>query len=207
MHRPLVEKAVQIVAEQAAKNPMTPAQISVALKKVYQELAKNYSQGLPEDCELETNADAGGPLEAEKSKRVLVSRPAAPPKPSEPPESLDRKFETLTYLRRNPNRSIKKDVIICLECGGNFQLLGNHHLKTHNLDKKRYLAKWSLAPETSLACEAYSDARSRAIAQSWARRGEDEQEEKAPIDPFAHEPAPEKPKFEPKIIRRKKSSS
>jgi hypothetical protein len=206
MHRPLVEKAVQIVAKQAAETPMTPAQISAALKKTYYELAKNYSQDLPEDYEEAAGADMGGPLGGKKSTGVLVSRPAAPPKPSEPPESLDRKFETLTFLRRHPERSIKKDVIICLECGGNFQLLGNHHLKTHNLDKKRYLEKWSLASETSLASEAYSDARSKAIAQSWARRGEDDPEEQASIDPFAHEPAQEKPKFEPKTIRRKKSN-
>jgi hypothetical protein len=177
------------------------------LKKVYQELAKNYPDGLPMEQDETAREEMGEPARPPKSGSVLVSRPASLPKPPETPESLDRRFETLTFLRCHPDRSIKKDVIICLECGGNFQLLGNHHLKTHNLDKRRYLEKWRLSPETSLASEAYSDSRSKAIAQSWARRGEDEPEAEASLDPFAHEPAPAKPKFEPKIIRRKKNNS
>jgi len=58
----------------------------------------------------------------------------------------------LERLGETPMASIKKDEIICLECGQPFKLLANRHLALHGLTPSQYKAKWRMRKGTPLSC-------------------------------------------------------
>jgi predicted transcriptional regulator len=57
-------------------------------------------------------------------------------------------------------RSVKDDVVICLECGKPMRMLKRHLSAEHGLSVHEYKAKWSLGPDYPVVAPAYAKARS-----------------------------------------------
>jgi predicted transcriptional regulator len=61
----------------------------------------------------------------------------------------------------DPKRSIRKNEIVCLECGQAFKML-TKHLKSHNMTAREYRKKYGFTSRQSLCAKALSDERSAA---------------------------------------------
>ena len=61
----------------------------------------------------------------------------------------------------DPKKSIRKNKVICLECGKEFKMLGNRHLKEHGLDAKEYRKKYGFKARQPLAAKSLSKKRSK----------------------------------------------
>lgn len=61
----------------------------------------------------------------------------------------------------DPKRSIRKNDIVCLECGQSFKML-TKHLKSHGMTAREYRKKHGFASRQSLCAKALSDERSAA---------------------------------------------
>jgi predicted transcriptional regulator len=72
-------------------------------------------------------------------------------------DSAEKQTEPLM----NPNRSIQKNQIICLECGMGFKML-TKHLKSHGITAKEYRKKYGFTSRQSLCARALSEERSKA---------------------------------------------
>lgn len=67
----------------------------------------------------------------------------------------------------DPKKSIKKNKIICLECGQEFKMLSAKHLETHGLNAKTYREKYGFRKRQSLCAKTLSETR----AESAKARG------------------------------------
>ena len=65
----------------------------------------------------------------------------------------------------DPKKSIRKNKVICLECGKEFKQLGNRHLKEHGLDAKEYRKKYGFKARQPLSAKNLS-AKRRKIAKA-----------------------------------------
>ncbi len=82
------------------------------------------------------------------AKLVALSQPAAPPQePAVPVKS-----------------SVRKDRIVCLECGRSMKMLKRHLGADHQLTPEDYRAKWSLRPDYPMVAPDYA-ARRQALAK------------------------------------------
>jgi predicted transcriptional regulator len=97
--------------------------------------------------------------------------------PEEIEQSLRRTFETLKEIQqlgngsefeeavsRDPQSSIQRNQVICLECGKPFKLLSNRHLALHHLTPREYKLKWSIKMTQALSARTLS-ARRRKLAK------------------------------------------
>lgn len=79
-------------------------------------------------------------------------------------KSLDGGTETEAQTEKtvdvDPKKSIKKNKIICLECGQEFKMLSPKHLKMHGLNPKTYREKYGFPKRQSLCAKALSETRS-----------------------------------------------
>lgn len=55
--------------------------------------------------------------------------------------------------------SLKKDYIICLDCGKRMKMLKRHLSTQHNMEPEEYRARWDLAPDYPLVAPDYADTR------------------------------------------------
>lgn len=69
--------------------------------------------------------------------------------------------EDKTAAVAEPKRSIRKNEIVCLECGQAFKML-TKHLKSHGMTSKEYRKKYGFSSRQSLCAKALSDERSAA---------------------------------------------
>lgn len=91
-------------------------------------------------------------------------------------DSLDKVFNTLKSLRESeisvdepkedkpvvdPKKSIKRNVIICLECGQEFKMLSSRHLQSHGLTFKEYRKKYGFPARQPLCAKSLSEQRSK----------------------------------------------
>jgi predicted transcriptional regulator len=97
--------------------------------------------------------------------------------PEEIEQSLRRTFETLKEIQqlgngsefeeavsRDPQSSIQRNQVICLECGKPFKLLSNRHLALHQLTPREYKQKWNIKMTQALSARTLS-ARRRKLAK------------------------------------------
>ncbi|MBO6608693.1 MucR family transcriptional regulator [Altererythrobacter sp.] len=55
--------------------------------------------------------------------------------------------------------SIKKDHIVCLDCGKRMKMLKRHLSTEHNMTPEEYRARWDLAPDYPLVAPNYAETR------------------------------------------------
>lgn len=60
----------------------------------------------------------------------------------------------------NPKRSVKRDGIICLECGKKFKSLKRHINSAHGFTPEEYRERWNLRPDYPMVAPAYAEQRS-----------------------------------------------
>ena len=82
------------------------------------------------------------------AKLVTLGQPAAPPQePAVPVKN-----------------SVRKDRIVCLECGRSMKMLKRHLGADHQLTPEGYRAKWNLRPDYPMVAPEYA-ARRQALAK------------------------------------------
>ena len=97
--------------------------------------------------------------------------------PEEIAESLRRTFQTLKEIQqlgngsefeeavsRDPQSSIQRNQVLCLECGKAFKLLSNRHLALHSLTPRAYKQKHGIRMTQALSARTLS-ARRRKLAK------------------------------------------
>ncbi len=67
-------------------------------------------------------------------------------------------------ISRNPQSSIQRDQVVCLECGKAFKLLSNRHLVLHGLTPREYKQKHGIRKTQPLSSRALT-ARRRKVAK------------------------------------------
>lgn len=76
-------------------------------------------------------------------------------------KSLDGGTETEAETEKtvdvDPKKSIKKNKIVCLECGQEFKVLTSKHLASHGLDGKSYRAKYGFRKGQALCAKVVSE--------------------------------------------------
>lgn len=55
--------------------------------------------------------------------------------------------------------SVKKDHIVCLDCGKRMKMLKRHLSTEHNMTPEEYRARWDLAPDYPLVAPNYAETR------------------------------------------------
>jgi len=84
--------------------------------------------------------------------------------PEEIADSLRRTFQTLKEIQqlgngtefeeavsRDPQASIQRNQVMCLECGKSFKLLSNRHLALHSLTPRAYKQKHGIRMTQALS--------------------------------------------------------
>ena len=92
--------------------------------------------------------------------------------PDEIGDSLRQVFQTLQDVQhvrqtvefddglpRDPQSSIQRNQVICLECGKSFKLLSNRHLALHNLKPREYKLKHGIRMTQALSARTLSTRR------------------------------------------------
>ncbi len=67
-------------------------------------------------------------------------------------------------ISRNPQASIQRNQVVCLECGKSFKLLSNRHLALHGLTPREYKQKHGIRMTQALSSRALT-ARRRKVAK------------------------------------------
>ena len=112
---------------------MTPTEIVDALKSAFGALAQIRNlEGGPEAPTVEVAAET-----AEES--------GTPDK--------------LAALRAKPKRSIRRNKVVCLECGMEFKQLTNGHLKEHGMTAREYRRKYGFMARQPLSSQELSEKR------------------------------------------------
>ncbi len=62
----------------------------------------------------------------------------------------------------NPDKSILKNKIICLDCGNEFKMLSSKHLASHSLTPREYRLKYGFKLRQPLCCKTLSAERKKA---------------------------------------------
>jgi len=58
-------------------------------------------------------------------------------------------------------KSLKKDHLVCLDCGKSFKSIKRHLGTSHDLTPDAYREKWGLKPDYPMVAPAYAEARSK----------------------------------------------
>jgi predicted transcriptional regulator len=103
---------------------------------------------------------------------VAAQASHTPLAPDEIAESLRRIFGTLKDIQtlgngleleeavsRDPQSSIQRNQVICLECGKAFKLLSNRHLALHSLTPREYKQKHGIRMTQALSARTLSTRR------------------------------------------------
>ena len=73
-----------------------------------------------------------------------------------------------------PKNSVRRNEVICLECGKTYKMLKRHLRTEHGLAESDYKARWDLPASMKLVAKSYSERRSqlaREIGLGDSRRG------------------------------------
>ena len=108
---------------------------------------------------------------------VMAQASHSPLTPDDIVDSLRKVFQTLEDIQqlgngseldkaisRNPQSSIQRNQVVCLECGKAFKLLSNRHLVLHGLTPREYKQKHGIRLTQALSSRALT-ARRRKVAK------------------------------------------
>lgn len=135
MAKTLTEMAAEIIAAKAARSDMNQDALNDALNATFNALAQLRNKEESQD-QTETVSDAS-----------------------------DEEMDALVELRKTPKRSIRKNKVICLECGQEFKQLTNGHLKEHGLTTKEYRKKWGFTARQPLSSQNLSAKRRKSAEE------------------------------------------
>ena len=85
-------------------------------------------------------------------------------------QQLDNGIELTETVSRDPQSSIQRNQVICLECGQSFKLLSNRHLALHHLTPRQYKQKHGIRLTQALSAHTLS-ARRRKVAKELGTGG------------------------------------
>ena len=88
-------------------------------------------------------------------------------------------------------QSVRRDYVVCLECGWRGQMLRRHLATGHGLSVDQYRARWNLPREHPITAPGYSERRSgvaKQIGLGRRRASREEPETVAPKTPAAPQP-------------------
>lgn len=76
-------------------------------------------------------------------------------------ETAGQDIDAETKPVMEPNRSIQKNKVVCLECGQEFKMLSPKHLRSHGLTSKEYRKKYGFSARQPLCAKSLSERRSK----------------------------------------------
>jgi predicted transcriptional regulator len=79
-------------------------------------------------------------------------------------ETSEIESKEIDSFSKDPQSSIQRNRVICLECGKDFKLLSNRHLALHNLTPRQYKQKHGIRMTQALSARTLS-ARRRKLAK------------------------------------------
>jgi predicted transcriptional regulator len=79
-------------------------------------------------------------------------------------QQSDQHVDTVELISHDPQSSIQRNQVICLECGKAFKLLSNRHLALHGLKPREYKQKHGIRMTQALSARTLS-ARRRKLAK------------------------------------------
>ncbi len=74
-------------------------------------------------------------------------------------QQLEETTEAASGLTRDPQSSIQRNQVLCLECGKAFKLLSNRHLALHDLTPRAYKHKYGIRMTQALSARTLSTRR------------------------------------------------
>ncbi len=74
-------------------------------------------------------------------------------------QQLGESTEAESGLTRDPQSSIQRNQVLCLECGKAFKLLSNRHLALHGLTPRAYKHKYGIRMTQALSARTLSTRR------------------------------------------------
>ena len=74
-------------------------------------------------------------------------------------QRLGQGIDTEESVGRDPQNSIQRHQVICLECGKSFKLLSNRHLALHSLTPREYKQKHGIRMTQALSARTLSQRR------------------------------------------------
>ena len=74
-------------------------------------------------------------------------------------QQLEETAEADSGLTRDPQSSIQRNQVLCLECGKAFKLLSNRHLALHDLTPRAYKHKYGIRMTQALSARTLSTRR------------------------------------------------
>jgi len=81
-------------------------------------------------------------------------------------------------------RSVRRDFVVCLDCGWRGQVLRRHVMTAHGLSVDAYRARWNLKPDHPITAPGYSERRSAMAKQiGLGQRGRGSRTTAAPETP------------------------
>jgi len=80
-------------------------------------------------------------------------------------QAPDQAAETKSVPAVSVKRSIRSDVIICLECGTEHKMLKRHLKTSHDLSVAEYREKWGLKSDYPMVAPSYAQHRSALAKQ------------------------------------------
>ena len=79
-------------------------------------------------------------------------------------------------------RSVRRDAVVCLDCGWKGKMLRRHLSTRHGLSGEQYLKRWNLASDHPLTAPIYSEQRSTLAKELGLGRGGRPSAEAAPSE-------------------------
>jgi predicted transcriptional regulator len=109
----------------------------------------------------------------EMSAEIVTAQAShSPLSPEDIADSLRKVFQTLKDIQqigngseldesisKDPQSSIQRNQVVCLECGKAFKLLSNRHLALHNLTPRAYKQKHGIRMTQALSARTLSTRR------------------------------------------------
>ncbi|WP_077548631.1 MucR family transcriptional regulator [Pseudorhizobium flavum] len=88
-------------------------------------------------------------IESVQETLAKLDRSEAPPGPK------------ITSPAKNMKKTVRREAIMCLECGKHFKSLRRHLAVHHNLSPGAYRHKWALGSDYPMVAPAYAERRSQ----------------------------------------------
>ena len=79
-----------------------------------------------------------------------------------PEGTADKLSAVKPGLTLNPEKSLQKNRVICLECGQEFKMLSPKHLRSHGLSSREYRVKYGFSLRQPLCAKSLSERRKKA---------------------------------------------
>ena len=152
-HGPLLDLTTSIVSNYVNNNQVPADQVPAFISSVHKTLTQ-----LSPEVSTQDNQDPAAQLTSGTAAADGATATQAP----EAPEASDSGPARPTHQPPvKPRNSVRKNEVVCLECGTSFKTLKRHLRAEHGLEESDYKTRWDLPRDMKLVAKSYSEERSK----------------------------------------------